>query len=60
MQERPDQMVGALPLEEEGVKQGIGDPAYIKSKKRQQSAKANASRNKQKSTASEHKDAYLG
>jgi hypothetical protein len=29
MQERPDQLVGALPLEKEGVKQGIGDPAYI-------------------------------
>jgi hypothetical protein len=28
MQERPDQLVGALPLEEEDAKQGIGDPAY--------------------------------
>jgi hypothetical protein len=28
IQMRPDQPEGALPLEEEGVKQGIGDPAY--------------------------------
>jgi hypothetical protein len=28
MQERLDQPVGALPLEEEDEKQGVGDPAY--------------------------------
>jgi hypothetical protein len=28
MQERPDQPEGALPLEEEDVKQGKGDPTY--------------------------------
>jgi hypothetical protein len=28
IQIRPDQPEGALPLEEEGAKQGIGDPAY--------------------------------
>jgi hypothetical protein len=28
MQERLDQTEGALPLEEEDEKQGIGDPAY--------------------------------
>jgi hypothetical protein len=28
MQERLDQLIGALPLEEEDEKQGIGDPAY--------------------------------
>jgi hypothetical protein len=28
MQERLDQPKGALPLEEEDVKQGKGDPAY--------------------------------
>jgi hypothetical protein len=28
MQERQDQLVGALPLEEEDEKQGIDDPAY--------------------------------
>jgi hypothetical protein len=57
IQLRPDQLEGALPLEEEGAKQGIGDPAY---KMSQQSTKANVSRRKQKSTTSEHKDAYLG
>jgi hypothetical protein len=28
MQERQGKLVGALPLEEEDEKQGIGDPAY--------------------------------
>jgi hypothetical protein len=56
---RPYQLEGALPLEEEGAKQGIGDPAY---KISQQSTKAknNVSRSKQNSTTSKHKDAYLG
>jgi hypothetical protein len=37
---RPVQLEEALPLEEEGAKQGIGDPAY---KISQQSTKANIS-----------------
>jgi hypothetical protein len=59
MQMRPDQPEGDLPLEEEGAKQGIGDPAY---KISQQSTKAknNVSQSKQNLTTSEHKDTYLG
>jgi hypothetical protein len=45
IQKRPDQPEEALPLEEEGVKRGIGGPAH-EQVNRVTEAKRNAARNK--------------
>jgi hypothetical protein len=45
MQKRPDQPEEALPLEEEGAKQGIGGPAH-EQVSRVTEAKRNTARNK--------------
>jgi hypothetical protein len=61
MQERIDQPEGALPLEEEDEKQGIGDPAYkcVSRMQRQKQKKKKQVETKQNLTNSGRGDTYL-